>query len=439
MIIKAVRRGNGGRLAAYLLREHKGDRDSAHLLDLRGFTNEQNLDVALRSVELEAEHTRCQKPLYHASLRPDQGERLTEEQWQQCIEKLEHRLGLEGQPRAVVRHQHKDKEHRHVVWSLIERERDKAIHLTFDRERCTEVAREFEREHGLRELAPAHKRTREPLTRADYERARRRGQDPEHPRAAIRSAWEHSDDGKSLVAALEERGLVLAKGDRRDFVAVDERGGVHSIGKRATGASAAEVRARLADLDRDAMPSVEQVREERRARGGESERSKEIKEERKFEPGHATPERELEREPEERVGQPPPLDRAAEEAEREKRRAARLDATLYDRADMVSMQRDALLDMRERTRERQQDEQWEQRQKEGQEQQERREAERQEQQRLQAAADCQDGTKEKPDMARYLTDEKYRQKQLAADAERRKREKQERQGQEAGRTRQRDR
>lgn len=42
---------------------------------------------------------------------------------------------------------------------------------------------------------------------------------------------------------------MLARGDRRDFVAIDPEGGVHALGKRLLGCPMAEIRVRLADLE----------------------------------------------------------------------------------------------------------------------------------------------------------------------------------------------
>jgi hypothetical protein len=57
---------------------------------------------------------------------------------------------------------------------------------------------------------------------------------------------------------LGNHGFTLAKGDRRDFIVVDQVGGIHSLG-RCTGAKAAEVRSRMAEIDREALPTVEQA------------------------------------------------------------------------------------------------------------------------------------------------------------------------------------
>ena len=56
------------------------------------------------------------------------------------------------------------------------------------------------------------------------------------------------------------RGVTLAQGDRRDYVAVDDHGQPYSIGKRTTGATAATVRAKLADLNPANVPTLEEVR-----------------------------------------------------------------------------------------------------------------------------------------------------------------------------------
>ena len=53
---------------------------------------------------------------------------------------------------------------------------------------------------------------------------------------------------------------MLAQGDKRDYVALDEQGSVYSIGKRTTGATARAVREKLADLERERIPTVAQAR-----------------------------------------------------------------------------------------------------------------------------------------------------------------------------------
>jgi sulfate adenylyltransferase subunit 1 (EFTu-like GTPase family) len=55
--------------------------------------------------------------------------------------------------------------------------------------------------------------------------------------------------------------MILARGDRRDFVVIDLAGGDHALSKRITGASAAEMRVRMADIDREQLPSVDAAKD----------------------------------------------------------------------------------------------------------------------------------------------------------------------------------
>jgi hypothetical protein len=106
--------------------------------------------------------------------------------------------------------------------------------------------------------------------RNEFEQARRLGVDIRAVRQTIRDCFEHSNNGRSFEAALAERGFILAKGDRRDFVVIDHEGGMHALGKRILGVTAGQARDRLSDLSREQLPTVEQAREKiERARSGE--------------------------------------------------------------------------------------------------------------------------------------------------------------------------
>ena len=83
---------------------------------------------------------------------------------------------------------------------------------------------------------------------------------------------EKSDGGKAFKAAIEAKGLMLSNGDQRDcFVVIDQAGGQHALNKKLTGLTLAEIRERLADLDRQQLPSVEQAQAMQRARQAERE------------------------------------------------------------------------------------------------------------------------------------------------------------------------
>ena len=320
MIIGANKRGNGGQLAAYLLNREKNER--AELLEMRGFADTGSLKNAMNCIELEAMQTKGEKPFYHCWLRLDEGETLTAAQWQQSFEAVERRLHLGDQARVVVEHQLQGEKHYHVVWSLVDRERGQMIEIPFDGMRRAEVARQLEKEFGLRKLAPAHEPEKERLRREEWQQAERTPRDVEDVRdvkATIREAWQRSDNGAAFTAALEEKNLMLARGDseRQPFGVVDEHGQFHVL-TRTLDARAKEVRGKLADLDREQIPSVEQAHERLQER--QAERERETGEERqagaaiqKNEAAHA-PEREgQEAQAEEPT--PQPVQQEAERAE----------------------------------------------------------------------------------------------------------------------------
>ena len=89
---------------------------------------------------------------------------------------------------------------------------------------------------------------------------------PQAARAHITKLWQQSDTGAAFAKALEDSGWILARGDRRDFVAIDPKGGVHSLARRIDGAKVKDVRARLVDLDMSALPGVAEARAMQRAR-----------------------------------------------------------------------------------------------------------------------------------------------------------------------------
>ena len=72
-------------------------------------------------------------------------------------------------------------------------------------------------------------RSRLHLTREEYRQAVRLSEDPQALKTMFKGAWEQSDSKKTFIAALEEKGFLLARGDRRGYVAIDVKGGVYSL------------------------------------------------------------------------------------------------------------------------------------------------------------------------------------------------------------------
>ena len=259
MIIKGRSRGSARELVAHLQRLDTNEH--MELVQVRG-TVAQDLRGALTELAAVAAGTRCKRPLYHAALNIRIDEHLTREQWLHAVDALEARLGLSGQPRALVMHLKKGRIHVHCVWSRIDAARMCAIPDSHNYRAHEETARELEQVFGHASVRGAFT-GREGEARPDrtprtweLQQAARTGIDLEVLSARITALWRGSDTGAAFVAALREAGLVLALGDRRQFVIVDVDGTVHSLARRIEGVRVADLRARLADLDVDALPTV---------------------------------------------------------------------------------------------------------------------------------------------------------------------------------------
>jgi hypothetical protein len=259
MIIKGNARGNPKWLATHL---HRTDtNESAELVEIRGLVAGDTLG-ALREIAATAVCTKARDPLYHSSLSPEMGQVLTPEQWHRAVDALEGKLGFTGQPRVVVRHVKKGREHCHVVWSRIDVERRRAIPDSFNFRRHEEVARELETEFGHTPTLGALVRPkREPRpartpSRAEMMQAQKSGIDPAAVKTELTMLWRQTDTGKAFAAAIQDAGYRIARGNKRDFIVLDQAGEVHSLGRRIDGAKAADIRARMADIDPAGLPDA---------------------------------------------------------------------------------------------------------------------------------------------------------------------------------------
>jgi hypothetical protein len=162
---------------------------------------------------------------------------------------LKNKLGLSGQPRAIVFHEKEGRRHAHAVWSRIKADEMKAVQMSYSGEKLMDVSRELHRQHGWtmpKGLVERSERDPRNFTLEEWQQAKRNGVDPRDIKTHIQDAWAMSDSKGALKHALEERGYRLAKGDRRGYVAIDYRGEVYSIPKYA-GVKTKEVRQRLGD------------------------------------------------------------------------------------------------------------------------------------------------------------------------------------------------
>ncbi|MEH6392048.1 MAG: relaxase/mobilization nuclease domain-containing protein [Sulfitobacter sp.] len=254
MILKAKERGAAGQLARYLLTLR--DNDHVELHEVRGFVSDDLID-AFSEADAIAAGTRCKNHLFSASLNPPSGASPSIENFQDAADAVGRKLGLEGQPRAIVFHEKDGRRHAHVVWSRIDAERMRAINRSHYKMRLREVSRELFRVHGW-EMPKGLQdwRDRDPLnfTREEWQQAQRAKIDAKQLKALFKRCWDRSDSREAFARALEEKGFVLARGDRRGFVAVDYRGEVFSVARLA-GVRTKEVSARLGDAA--GLPMIE--------------------------------------------------------------------------------------------------------------------------------------------------------------------------------------
>jgi hypothetical protein len=261
MIIKGNRHSNGAKLAAYLMNGGKhGERVEAP--ELRGFGSyNDDMFKAFSFLHVMAEGE-IENPLFHVQVRLPEGEQITREQWELTADRIEKRLGLTGQPRALVYHidEQTGERHIHLTFSLIDEETLHAKPVDFFKRRMKALARELEKEFDITRV----KNEREgPIKYAakknEQQQAQRLDVDKDELRNTIRACWDQSDCGKSFQAALEHEGMILAQGDQRGLVVVDHAGGVHALGKRILDVNKKAMLERLADLDITELPSVQQT------------------------------------------------------------------------------------------------------------------------------------------------------------------------------------
>lgn len=248
MILKGSQRGFGQNLAVHLMK--MDDNEHVELHELRGFAAD-DLKGAFKEAEAISRGTQCRQYLFSLSLSPPEQERVPVAIFQNAIDQIEDRLGLTGQPRAIVFHEKEGRRHAHCVWSRIDADTMTARPMSFFKNRLTEVSRGLYLEHGWQMpdgVRDSAKRDPTNFTLAEWQQAKRQGHDPRWLKSAVQECWKASDNAKAFGQALQDRGFFLAKGDSRGFVVLDHTGDVHSL-PRMLGLKTKEVRGRLGDGD----------------------------------------------------------------------------------------------------------------------------------------------------------------------------------------------
>ncbi|TXL75143.1 relaxase [Vineibacter terrae] len=264
MILKGSQRGEGTDLATHLMNTY--DNEFIEIGEVHGAVAE-DLHGAFAEFEAVSLGTKAREYLYSLSISPPS--KMSREQYADTIREIEKGLGLTGQPRAVVFHVKDGREHCHVVWSRINVETMRAIHMSHDHSRLMDMACKLARKYGFElpdglkkwEAKQRFEKDYLEATRAENAQAEETGITPEMRAAQITEAYNQSDTAEAFRAALEQQGYIVAKSDRRDFVVVDEFGNVHSLSRHIKGHKPKDKKAKLAGLSAVHLPSVEQAKE----------------------------------------------------------------------------------------------------------------------------------------------------------------------------------
>ncbi len=275
MIPKGNQRAGGQQLATHLLNAY--DNDRVEIAEVRGAIA-QDLHGAFAEWYAQAKATYCQKYLYSLSINPDhtQGP-YTREHYDDFIRRTEKALRLSNQPRAVVFHVKHGREHCHVVWSRIDTDKMKAVHMPKDHEKLLAVAQGYARDHNLtlpegmrKDGGKARFKNRakaEDLREKQQEE--RSGVSKKQRMEEITKAWRETSDGRSFIRALEAGGYYIARGDKVPYVVVDLYGEVHNLSRQVESVRSKELKGRLTDYPADKLPTVaaaqDRAREQRQA------------------------------------------------------------------------------------------------------------------------------------------------------------------------------
>ena len=254
MILKGNQRSGASQMAVHLLNAEDNEHVSMH--ELRGFMAD-DLQSAFHEIYAVSRGTRCKQFMFSLSLSPPQNENVPVDGFENAISQIEKKLGLEDQARAIVFHEKEGRRHAHVVWSRIKVDEMKAINLPHYKHKLRDISRNLYLEHGWKmPQGLVNSKLRDPanFSLSEWQQAKRAGKDAKALKQTFKDCWAISDSQSAFSHALKERGLYLAKGDRRGFVAVDYQGEVYAIA-RWVGVKTKDVKAKLGS-PKD-LPSVD--------------------------------------------------------------------------------------------------------------------------------------------------------------------------------------
>lgn len=258
MILVGSQRGGARDLAQHLF---KDENDHVEVHEVSGFAA-RTVEGAFKEAYALSRATRAKQFLFSLSVNPPKEARVSTAEFERTIDRAEAALGLTGQPRVIVFHEKEGRRHAHAVWSRIDTNAMRAVHLPLTKKKLTALTRQLFVEYGWlmpKGLADPSLRDPRNFTLAQWQQAKRAGKDPRAIKTALMDAWAISDSRAAFVQALEERGYRLARGDQRGFVVIDHKLEIYALGKKWLEQGAGAVRERLGDPD--SLPGVEETKE----------------------------------------------------------------------------------------------------------------------------------------------------------------------------------
>jgi hypothetical protein len=159
--------------------------------------------------------------------------------------------------------------------------------------------------HAKRDRDKQPEFPRAEANQAEWQQGERTGIDAATRKDQVTALRQASDNAQAFEVALEEQGYILAKGDRRDFVIVDQTGSIHSLGRQIQDIKAAQLREFMKPIDRETLPSAAQAVAFQRQRQQERLRQEPLPPEKTLQPEPKQPEpKQQEPQPQETQKQP---------------------------------------------------------------------------------------------------------------------------------------
>lgn len=222
-------------------------------------------------IDTARQSKRCEKPVYafslgwHPEQRPERAEMI--EAARAALKVLE----MQDHQAVVVAHNDTAHRHVHVIVNRVHPETLKAANNYRDQQKLSAWA--LEQEQAQNRVYCKAREVRANARETSKANAARTQEKLPPPRTryvdnTLAECWTRSDGGKSFLTALEVKGWKLARGDRKENVlmAVTPSGRAFAVlrelnkgllpGQKLKGA---DVDRKLADLNRELLPSVEQV------------------------------------------------------------------------------------------------------------------------------------------------------------------------------------